>query len=132
MAIPTANFLSYNSTGMMNTVKSVWIRNLCDVTKTDFCTIQEHFKKINCDKFFKEHLNYFSSYVVPAVRAENQDNGRPKGGLAQMQRKNLKLKVERIKTKSFRIQAQILEFPNTRLMWINSYLPNDPLTIILK
>ena len=47
-----------------------------------------------------------------------------------MYRKNLKIKVERIKTKSFRIQAQILEFPSTRLLWINSYLPNDPLTII--
>ena len=58
MAIPTANFLSYNSTGM-NTVKSEWIRNLCDVTKTGFCTIQEHFKKINSDKFFKEHFNAF-------------------------------------------------------------------------
>ena len=129
MAIPTANFLSYNPTGM-NTVKYEWIRNLCDVTKTDFCTIQEHFKNINCAKLFKEHFNDFSSYVVPAARAENQDNGRPKGGLAQMHRKNLKIKVERIKTKSFRIQAQVMEFPNTRLLWINSYLPNDPLTMI--
>ena len=102
MVIPTAIFLSYNPTGM-NTVKSEWIRNLCDVTKTDFCTIQEHFKKINSDKFFKENFDTFSSYVIPAVRADNQDNGRPRGGLAQMYRKNLKIKVERIKTKSFRI-----------------------------
>ena len=31
-------------------------------------------------------------------------------------------------TKHFRIQAQILNFQSTRLLWINTYLPTDPLT----
>ena len=130
MATPTVNILSYNSTGMNNTIKTDWIRNLCKLVKIEFCTIQEHFKKSKSDKFFKEHFNDFSSYVIPAFRAENQDSGRPKGGLAQLIRKNVKIKSERIKTSSFRIQAQILNFPSTRLLWINTYLPNDPLTII--
>ena len=110
MATPTANFVSYNSTGM-NTIKTDWIGNLCKLAKIDFCSIQEHFKKTkSVDKFFKEQFTYFSSYVIPAFRAENQD--RPKGGLVQMMKKNLKIKTERIKTNNFRIQAQILNFPN--------------------
>ena len=130
MATPTVNFVSYNSTGM-NTIKTDWIRNLCKLAKIDFCSIQEHFKKTkSVDKFFKEQFTDFSSYVIPAFRAENQDSGRPKGGLAQMLKRNLKIKTERIKTNNFRIQAQILNFPSTRLLWINSYLPNDPLTLL--
>jgi hypothetical protein len=41
----------------------------------------------------------------------------------------LQVKSQRIVTKSFRIQAQILHFPTTKLLWINSYLPDDPGTI---
>ena len=32
-------------------------------------------------------------------------------------------------TQNWRIQAQVLEFPTARLLWINTYLPTDPLTI---
>ena len=87
MATPTVNILSYNSTGM-NTIKTDWIRNFCKLVKIDFCTIQEHFKKSKSDKFFKEHFNDFFN-VIPAFRAENQDSGQPKGGLAQLIRKNV-------------------------------------------
>ena len=44
MVTPTANFMSYNSTGM-NSIKADWIRNLYKLTKCDFVSIQEHFKK---------------------------------------------------------------------------------------
>ena len=37
---------------------------------------------------------------------------------------------KRIKSDNFRIQAQILEFPTTSLLWIIAYLPNDPMTIL--
>ena len=40
-----------------------------------------------------------------------------------------KVKTVRIPTKNFRLQAQVQHFPNTRLLWINSYLPTDPLTV---
>ena len=33
-------------------------------------------------------------------------------------------------TKSYRIQAQILNLGKRRLLWINSYLPTDPQTVV--
>ena len=96
------------------------------MTKTDFLGIQEHFKStISVDKFFKEQFPDMFSFAMPAVRSGNQDSGRAKGGLTQLSNKSLKLKSERIKTEHFRIQAQILIFPTTRILWINIYLPND-------
>ena len=127
MATPTVNFLSYNSTGM-DTVKSAWINDLCKVTCTDFCAIQEHFKK-SVTSFFKEKFSHHNSYVIPASRNKDQDSGRPKGGLAQLSKKKLQVKIVRIPTKLFRVQAQVIHFPNTRLLWINTYMPTDPQTI---
>ena len=128
MATPTV-FLSYNSTGI-NSIKTSWIRDLCKTTNTDFFSIQEHFRSAkNTDRYFKEQFSDFTTYVVPATRDENQDTGRAWWGIAQFSRKSIQVKMERIKTKSFRLQAQVLVFPNTRLLWINSYLPNDPRTI---
>lgn len=34
----------------------------------------------------------------------------------------------RILSNSYRVQAQVMNLPNSRLLWINSYLPNDPST----
>ena len=130
MATPTVNFISYNSTGI-NSIKTSWIRDLFKVTNADFLGIQEHFKSSkSVDKFFKEQFPDMLSYVIPASRGETQDSGRARGGLTQLSRKSLNMKIERIKTDNFRIQAQILNFPTTRILWINSYLPNDPLTMM--
>ena len=110
MVIPTANFLCYNSTGL-NSIKADWIRNLYKVTNSDFVSIQEHFKKSkSVDKFFRDQFPENYSYVVSGHRENEIDSGRPKGGIAQMYDKNLDLKVDRILTKNFRIQAQILNF----------------------
>ena len=115
----------------MNSIKTNWISDLCKLTNTDFFSIQEHFRSTkNVDKFFRDQFPDYFSYVIPAYRSECQDSGRGKGGIAQCAKKNLNVKMERIKTTNFRIQAQILNFPTTRLLWINSYLPNDPSTII--
>ena len=47
-------FLSYNSTGL-NSVKTRWIRDIINVTNSDFITLQEHFKKTkNIDKYFAD------------------------------------------------------------------------------
>jgi hypothetical protein len=82
MATPTANFMSYHSTGS-NSIKTAWIRDLCKLTKTDFCSIQEHFRSDKTvDKFFKNQFNDYFPYVIPAIRKENQDSGRAKRGLA--------------------------------------------------
>ena len=49
--------------------------------------------------------------------------------MAQLVNKSRGIKTERIPCKNARLQAQILVFPTRRLLWINSYFPNDPLTI---
>ena len=72
MATPTVNFISYNSTGL-NTVKSSWIRDLVKVTNSNFVAVQEHFKKTkSVDTFFREQFSDYYSYVIPAVREQNQ------------------------------------------------------------
>ena len=106
MVIPIVSFMSYNSTGL-DSIKSDWIRSLYKVSKCDFISIQEHFKKNKTiDKFFKDQFPENASYVIPGHRDKDQDSGRPKGGLAQMRNKNIDLKVDRICTKSFRIQER--------------------------
>ena len=52
----TANFLSYNSTGI-NSIKTNWISDLCKLTNNDFFSIQEQFKSTkNVDKCFKDQF----------------------------------------------------------------------------
>ena len=68
MVIPTVNFMSYNSIGL-NTIKADWIRELYNVTNSDFISIQEHFKKTKTvNKFFKDQFPDKSSYVIEGHR----------------------------------------------------------------
>ena len=93
-------------------------------------SIQEHFKNNkNTEQFVKDNFNDFYSYVIPAHRVLGQDTGRCKGGLVQCSRKMLSVRKDRLSTTGWRIQAQILNMPNTRLLWINSYLPTDPMLL---
>ena len=127
MAIPmTTNFLSYNGTGL-DQVKCKWLNDLLKVTNTDFCMIQEHFRK-NIGSYFSSRFPEYTSHVAPAARDQEQDSGRPKGGLAQLSNAMLNIKTERIKSNIFRLQAQVLTFPNIKLLWINTYFPTDPRT----
>ena len=126
MVIPTANFLCYNSTGL-STIKADWIRNLYEVTDCGFISIQEHFKKNrNIDQFFKDQFPEHNSYVIPEHRDSEQDSGRPKGGIAQLVSKKIDIKTDRVSTNNFRIQAQILNFSASKILWINTYFPTDP------
>ena len=126
MANSTVNFLGYNSTEI-DEQKCAWIRDLCDLTNASYVTIQEHFKIAKTtDKYFNDQFDKFNSYVIPGQRAKGQDSGRPKAGLAQFSRKDLEIRKDRILTKSFRLQAQILNLENTRLLWLNAYMPTDP------
>ena len=87
MAIPTANFLSYNSTGI-STDKCDFINDICEENDVLFVSIQEHFKNSKTtDKYFCKKFPQYNSYVIPGFRAKGQDSGRPKAGLAQMNRK---------------------------------------------
>ena len=54
---------------------------------------------------------------------------RAKGRLAELSAKHFNIKKERIKTKRWRVQAQILDIENYTLMWMNCCLPTDPKTI---
>ena len=64
--------------------------------------------------------------MVPAVRPIGQDSGRASGGLAQLTRDVVGVKKERVKTQNYRLQAQILNLPGGRLLWLNTYFPTDP------
>ena len=129
MTIPTANFLSYNSTGVSDD-KCNFINDLCEENDIHFVSIQEHFKICKTiDKYFSREFPKYSSYVVPAFRHKGQDSGRPKAGLAQLNKKNLDISKSRIDSNSYRVQAQLISFPTNELLWINVYFPTDPLTV---
>ena len=128
MGRPSTSFLSFNPTGLSD-IKCDWINKLCEATCVDYVAVQEHFRKSKTiDKYFKEQFSEHNSYVIPGYREPGQDRGRPKAGLAQLSRKNLAIRKDRIITQSPRIQAQILNFEQSKMLWLNSYLPNDPLT----
>ena len=119
-------FMSYNSTGM-STVKCQWINEICDENNLYYLSIQEHFKCTkSTDKFFRENYRDYYSYVIPGFRPPGQDNGRARAGLAHLSRKSLAVKKDRVVTYSYRIQAQVLNFPSSRILWINTYMPTDP------
>ena len=129
MAIPTVNFLSYNSTGLAS-AKCHFIKDICDTNKVNYLSIQEHFKwSKSTSKYFIDSFDKFNSYVIPAYRPKTQDSGRAKAGLAQLSLKAIEVKKDRVVTKSWRIQAQVLNFPTSRILWINTYLPTDPQTV---
>ena len=108
-----------------------WIRDLINVTNADFISVQEHFKMTkSLEKYFCDEFPNNSSFVVPGHREPGQEQGRAKGGLAMLSNKTKNVKKTRIKTESFRIQAQVLVLPKTRLLWINTYMPVDPKTIM--
>ena len=47
-----------------------------------------------------------------------------------MSKKNISVKKDRVLTRCFRIEAQVLNLPSSRLLWINTYLPTDPQKIL--
>ena len=50
--------------------------------------------------------------LVPGHRPIGQDSGRASGGLAQLNSKDLDIKKDRVATRNYRIQAQILNLPS--------------------
>ena len=124
--VAPVTFMSYNSTGI-SSVKCKWICDICDELDVDYLAIQEHFKKTkSLDKYFRDNFKGYSSYVIPGYRSPGQESGRCKAGLAQLSKKSYSIKKERITTQGFRIQAQVLNMPTSRLLWVNTYMPTDP------
>ena len=123
--VPSVSFMSYNSTGM-NTIKAQWTNDTLEDLDVDYCALQEHFKNTKTtNKFFSDKFRDYNSYVIPAHRAAGQDSGRCSGGLTQFSKKTISVKKDRVKTEGYRVQAQVLNFPGTCLLWINAYLPTD-------
>ena len=123
------NFLSYNSTGL-NEAKIKWINDLIVTTNASFIGIQEHFRKSKAvDDIFKLNFPTNNCYIKPGYRPAGQEKGRPRGGLGQLLNKKLDVKVNNLQTENFRIQAQLLNFPFSKLLWLNVYFPTDPQTI---
>ena len=52
--------------------------------------------------------------------------GRAKAGLAELCKREYDVKKVRVSNSGFRTQAQVLELPTTRVLWLNTYLPTDP------
>ena len=70
----------------------------------------------------------FNSYVIPGFRQPGVNCGRPIAGIAQLSRSNIAIRKDRVMCNSNRIQAQVLNFSATRLLWLNAYLPTDSQT----
>ena len=127
----TINLISYNSTGL-DMAKVKWINDLMETFDVDLLQIQEHFKAIkSVDNYFKKNFTDFDSFVMPAIRDNENHAGRPKGGLTQFVKKGGKFKKERISSSSWRVQCQVLHVENYKLLWMNIYMPTDPQTMQL-
>ena len=128
--VATVTFMSYNPTGLNSTVKCRFSNDICDDFDVDFFAVQEHFKFVKTtDQFFKKKFPDYFTYMLPGYRPPGQEYGRAKAGLGQLTRKRLDVRKERVETRGYRIQAQILHLPTTRVLWLNTYLPTDPQTI---
>ena len=73
MAIPTVNFISFNSTGIASD-KCDFINDICEENDVYFVSIQEHFKNSKTvDKYFCKKFPKYNSYVIPGYRPYGQD-----------------------------------------------------------
>ena len=81
-------------------------------------------------KNFSRNNYDYNLYIIPGFRNDGINCGRPKAGLAQLSKASVSVRKERVMTDSNRVQAQILNFPSSRLLWINAYFPTDPGTRI--
>ena len=125
--VTPVTFMSYNPTGLNSEAKCRFINKISYDYQVDFLSVQEHFKfTSNTNQYFKKQFLDYFSYIIPGYRSPGQDSGRAKAGLAQLSNKDLKIKKSRIPTKSYRVQAQIINFPTTRILWLNTYSPTDP------
>ena len=123
--------MSFNSTGLDQT-KVDWVQSISETCDIHLLQLQEHFKTTKTtESFFRKNFNTkWDSYSIPAYRDPFQDNGRAKGGLAQLCKRDLVITKERLQTRSWRLQAQTLHIDNYRIIWVNCYMPTDPQTVL--
>ena len=64
--------------------------------------------------------------MIPGHRSTCQMTERAKAGLVQLSAKQYDVKSVRVRTTRYRVQAQVLDTPTSRILWLNTYLPTDP------
>jgi hypothetical protein len=122
-------FISYNSTGF-NIQRADFITNLISVLGENKClvSLQEHFlmsRSIGLiEKLLPDNLCIF---FVEAFKDSDIRRGRGKGGLSMIWPKCIDNIISRIPLKSTkRVQACMINFPRSKILWVNSYFPTDP------
>ena len=109
------------------TIKCQWVRDISSEHGVHFCALQEHFKTVkSTEQWFRKQFSNYHTHVIPAYRLPGVDSGRGIGGLVQLSGKSPAVKRARVVSQSPRVQAQILNFPSCKILWINSYMPCDP------
>ena len=122
----TVTFMSYNFTGA-DSVKCQWVREVAEEHNVNYCALQEHFKTVKSTaQWFVKQFSRYHTYVIPAYRLPGVDSGRGRGGLAQLALRSLAVGRSRVVASSPRLQAQILNFPSCKILWLNAYMPCDP------
>ena len=124
-------FLSYNSTGF-NPQRAEFLTELLSILGQDkfLLSLQEHFLMSRfLDRIEKLLPDNLCVYSVAAFKEEDIRRGRGKGGLSMIWPKCLDKFITRIPSKSTkRVQACLINFPRTKILWLNSYFPTDPQT----
>ena len=125
IASPTLPTLSYNSMGW-NNHKIDFIRTLLITHGIMFCAVQEHFLlKQNLYKL--DCMEGFEVFSIPAHKNNLVNSGRPSGGLALFYKQDLSKWTSRLTVpNSYRVQGLKIALPNSTLLFINAYFPNDP------
>ena len=122
-------FLSYNSTGF-NLQRAEFLTDLISVFKGQRCllSIQEHFLMSKSLSKIEEYLpSDFCVYSVAAFKENDIKRGRGKGGLAMIWPRCIDKYITRIPVKTCsRVQACLISFPGSKILWLNSYFPHDP------
>ena len=118
--------MSYNMNGA-ETIKCQWIQDIASEHGVHFCALQEHFKTVkSTEQWFRKQFSFYHTHVIPAYRLPGVDSGRGIGGIVQLSEKGPAVKRAWVVAKPRRVQAQVLNFPRCKILWINSYLPCDP------
>ena len=117
--VATVTFMSYNPTGIDSTAKCRLINDIVEENNVDFISIQEHFKSTKTfEQFFRKKFPEYFAFVLAAHRSPGQEYGRAKAGIAQLTRKGVQVKKDRVAVQGYRVQAQILQLPTSRVLWL--------------
>ena len=123
----TLSLMSFNSTGWSE-YKADTLNTQLVALNVSICSLQEHFQlKDNLHRIDSKLMNY-TSFSIPAHKRNDAiSKGRPSGGLSFIVRRDIEQAVTHlIVPNSQRVHGLSVKLPETNLVLINCYLPNDP------